>query len=71
MKFHVPPANQGQIVEVAYGQTDGIVYRRTTDRSDGSVSYECATADDNDEGDYWNGEPADVDSDWTECSQPE
>ena len=43
----VPPECQGQIVEVAYGsQCDGTYYRRTSDRSDGSVTYAVADASD-------------------------
>lgn len=39
-RWHVPPARQGQTVEIAYGTDDsGRGYRRRTDRSDGSVSY--------------------------------
>lgn len=47
IRWDVPPENQGQIVEVAYADDppepspacSGCVYRRVTDRSDGSVSY--------------------------------
>lgn len=46
MIWHVPPACAGQIVEVAYGDPcDGSLWRRTRDRSDGSVRYESADAD--------------------------
>ena len=37
MQFHTPPENQGQIVLVSYGWSDGTLYRRTLDQSDRSV----------------------------------
>lgn len=45
VRFDVPPQNQGQIVEVAYGgfgrheHCAGDPYMKTTDRSDRSVEY--------------------------------
>lgn len=56
----VPPRCQGQIVERAYALVEEVEWRRTTDRSDGSVSYERR------EGEYgswepWNREPSDED----------
>ena len=44
----VPPQCQGQTVERAYACDDEaeIYWRRTTDRSDGSVSYESVECDD-------------------------
>lgn len=39
MTFHVPPENQGQIVEVSYAVTPAGVIARTMDRSDGEVKY--------------------------------
>jgi len=47
VRWDVPARNQGQIVEVAYAEAVkspyeagyGSTYRRTTDRSDGSVTY--------------------------------
>lgn len=46
-RWDVPRHNQGQIVEVAYADPgghrdeacEGSLYRRVTDRSDGSVTY--------------------------------
>jgi hypothetical protein len=55
--FHTPPENQGQIVEVSYTVIDGIVIRRTFDRSERSTEYATSKARANDDGDYWNGEP--------------
>lgn len=60
MTFHVPPANQGQIVEISYAMIDGVVIRRIYDRSDGSRSYATSKAHLDDEADYWNGEPTNV-----------
>lgn len=64
MIWLVPPECAGQIVEVAYGDScDGTLWRRVTDRSDGTVSYGCADATDcgcQDECDCWspqNSEP--------------
>lgn len=34
MKFHIPPANQGQIVEVSYGWLEGALLRKSFDASD-------------------------------------
>jgi hypothetical protein len=46
MTWIVPPECQGQIVEVAYATScDGLLWRRVTDRSDRSVTYEVASAD--------------------------
>jgi hypothetical protein len=44
--WHVAPADQGQIMEVAYGcdWESEIAVRRTTDRSDGTVTYATAAA---------------------------
>lgn len=43
MKMIVPPECQGQIVQVSYGDScNGILYRRTVDRSDRSESWERA-----------------------------
>lgn len=73
--FHVPPQNQGQIVEVAYGSDcAGLVFRRTVDRSDGSTSY--AVADSADCGcdsgcscfEPWNSEP--LGFDWVSIEEP-
>jgi hypothetical protein len=58
LKFHVPRANQGQIVEYSYASTgDGDVIERRYDRSDRQSSYQIAEMDPDDEGDYWNGAP--------------
>lgn len=68
MRFHIPPEYQGQIVERAYALFDGCVYRRTTDRSDKSVTYEVTYASDDDQGDYWNGAPAISRDDWDDIT---
>lgn len=63
----VPPACAGQIVEVAYGSDyDGLLYRRITDRSDGSIGYAVADADDVATWDPANEEPSDIE--WTEVA---
>jgi len=56
--FHVPPRNQGQIVEVAYAAVDGMVIQRVYDRSDRSINFSTSKMLKGDEGEYWNGEPS-------------
>mgnify|MGYP000555911569 CR=1 FL=1 len=59
--YHIPGVCQGQIVEVAYALIeDGGLLRRTTDRSDGTVSLRAirdvwAEATDGDAVDEWEG----------------
>jgi hypothetical protein len=71
MIWIVPPENQGQGVEIAYAEGyNGTAYRRVTDLSDRSVSYERAFFADMDEEvadafDPANGEPAGID--WEPC----
>jgi hypothetical protein len=67
--FHTPPCNQGQIVEVSYTMIDGYVIRRSFDRSDRSRGYAISKAKNDDEGDYWNGEP--TNSRWRKVSASE
>lgn len=60
IRFDIPPENAGQIVEVAYGEWDGVIYRRVHDRSDRTteiVAYE--PPEDSAEGECqpWNEEP--------------
>lgn len=43
--FVVPPECAGQIVEDAYAVGDDVLVRRTTDRSDRSVSYASCRLD--------------------------
>lgn len=70
MKFHTPPENQGQIVDVAYVLIDGeIVIRKTHDRSNGKTEYAESAVLASDEGDYWNGAPAN--KRWRKLSQRE
>jgi hypothetical protein len=76
MKWICPPACQGQIVVVEYASgLDGMLYRRITDRSDGSVEYACAEAGDcgcEDECscfEPWNFEPTAFE--WESCENPE
>ena len=64
--YHVPPACQGQIVETAYMQVGDILLRRTTDRSDLSVSYSMIALED-DSVEPWNATPT-VSGDWIEIS---
>ena len=62
--WHIPPACQGQIVEVAYGSDGESFYRRTTNRSDRSVTYaaadvaDCGCDDECDHWSPWNREPS-------------
>jgi hypothetical protein len=58
MRFHTPPANQGQIVEVSYACSEGYVIRRRYDQSDRTTDYAIAKCLNDDDGDYWNGAPA-------------
>ena len=58
MEFHVPPANGGQIVEVAYAMEDGMVFQCIYDASCRSVRFLVSKALVRDQGDYWNGAPA-------------
>lgn len=58
LTFHTPPECGGQIVDVGYASTgDGQVIRWRHDRSSGKNSYEIADADEDYEGDFWNGGP--------------
>lgn len=58
LTFHVPPRNQGQMVEVAYAADfeSNVVIQRVHDQSDRSVAYYISDMMD-DDGDYWNGAP--------------
>lgn len=38
-RFHTPPRNQGQIVEVSYGASPDFAVMRSYDRSDGDTTY--------------------------------
>lgn len=61
-RWIVPGVCQGQIIEVAYGSDCECYYwRRSTDRSDGSVSYARCHLEDLDEWEPWNFEPPDGD----------
>ncbi len=66
LEFHVPPRNQGQIVEVAYAlfAEGNLVVKRVHDGSDGSATYYISPVCDDDDGDYWNGAPKN--KDWQE-----
>ena len=44
-QFLVPPVCQGQMIEYAYATGEGILVRRTTDRSARVVSYHAAPLD--------------------------
>jgi hypothetical protein len=58
IQFHVPPRNQGQIVEVAYAAVDDHVIQRVYDASDRTTEFYVSKMLVDDQGDYWNGEPA-------------
>jgi len=61
MKMYVRPVDQGQIIEVSYGyDSDGNAYRRTNDRSDGSVTWERGELD-------WDREPEGTDQNHVPC----
>lgn len=57
MTFHTPPRNQGQIVTVSYAAVEGNVIQQIHDASDGSIRYYISEMLEDDQGDYWNGEP--------------
>lgn len=57
MKFHTAPRNQGQMVEYAYAAANGMVYRRITDRSNGSIRYAVSRMMRDDAGEYWQAIP--------------
>lgn len=40
--FIIPPAYQGQMLEVSFGPVEGGVVRRTHDRADGTTVYDYA-----------------------------
>jgi len=73
MMMIVPPECQGQTVESSYGWHEGSLYRRTEDRSDGSVWWARADSEESDalpEG--WiavNGAPPCIG--WEPCRDPE
>lgn len=70
--FVVPPVNQGQLVEVAYGACDDGIVRRTTDRSTAVVSYEIADWEDLD-GEYQpqNESPEVAEESWRDAAVSE
>lgn len=58
VQFHLPPANQGQIVDVSYGAWGGMVYRRRHDKSDGLKQYSMRSWRTSDgDCDFWNHAP--------------
>ena len=76
LRWHIPPENQGQIVEVAYAACDGMAFRRVTDRSytpgdERRTSYEGCMFDDLPE-DFewgpWNEEPEVPEHLWEDLS---
>lgn len=75
MMMSTPTTMQGQTVERSYGWADGSLYRRTLDRSDGSVSW--AVADDESaaalaDAGYGTGteDHAPRVAEWTPCDEP-
>lgn len=56
-RFHTPPHNQGQIVEVSYALVGSSVIRWTFDASDRTSTYAISQALRDDDGDYWNRTP--------------
>lgn len=45
MKWHIPPENQGQTIEIAYGDSfNGFFWKRMFDKSDGNTVYYVASA---------------------------
>lgn len=61
MKMYTRPVDQGQIVEVSYGYDEsGYAYRRTHDRSDGSIAWERGQID-------WDREPEETSNDHVPC----
>ena len=73
MKLHVAGTDQGQVVEIAYGWSDGALYRRIRDRSDGTETW--AVAEEDAAGavpETWCGDvqPPVSDDDWAPCDAP-
>ena len=69
MTMHTLPRNQGQTVEVAYGQRDGLVFRRRLDRSTQTETWAVSTILAHDTGDYWQQAPRN--RRWRTITQPE
>lgn len=71
MKLYTRRQDQGQIVEVSYGYSDGQAYRRIHDRSDRTTTWYCGDID-------WDREPEHEDhdcepcivGDWRPCAEP-
>jgi hypothetical protein len=59
LDFVTPQGNQGQIMRVSYAMDeDGhYVYRRTYDRSDGTLIFDRSKALSDDDGDYYSVAP--------------
>jgi hypothetical protein len=59
LTFHVPPRNQGQMVEQSYAADHerGEVIRRTADASARTIEYHASPLLAGDEGEYWNAPP--------------
>ena len=57
--FHVPPANRGQTVEVAYGMDPyrEVIVERTIDRSTGATTYVAYDGAECDRFEPWNAAP--------------
>jgi hypothetical protein len=75
MRMQTPPENQGKMVAVSYGWSDGSLYKRVYDASDRSESwYVCddeSAQEIPEEWDAANGEPPIENEIWTECAKPE
>lgn len=65
-RFHTPPENQGQIIDVSYAAIGAYVVRLTYDSRDQTRRYALSTRLNDDEGEYRNGAPAN--RDWREIS---
>lgn len=73
MTMYISPRNQGQIVDVAYGWIEGVLYRRTHDRSDRTTVWHRARpeASAGVREDVWNDAPElDESLAWVACSEP-
>jgi hypothetical protein len=58
LQWITPPECGGQIIDVSYAADGNRVLMHVHDRSDGSHAYYSSKRLADDEGDYWNGSPA-------------
>lgn len=73
--MHIPPENQGQIVEVSYGWIEGRLYKRSLDKSDRTEDWWVARDSEalrdyqESSSELWN-EPPPEKITWKNCEDP-